>query len=230
MQIKRVKIDAKVLSLVPSANVSVIVVKGLDNKGSNPDIKKLVDGVQRIVAVDMADYKSHPVIQSWKNIYSSFGSKHNSSVEALVKRVVNGEGVKEVNKLVDLHNFLSLKHVIPVGVYDLDKVDGNVELAVSNGNEKFVPLGSSDVEHPLVGEVIYRDDMKVLCRRWNNKDSNSTKVDEDTKNAIVFIDSVNHSRDEIEMISEEAVSLIKEHIGGDAYYYILDIVNNEMRV
>jgi DNA/RNA-binding domain of Phe-tRNA-synthetase-like protein len=79
----------------------------------------------------------------WREAYRRFGAKpkdHPSSIENLVRRVSKGHSLRHVNRLVDLYNAISLKHLVPAGGEDLDAIDGDVELAFAGDAEPTVRL------------------------------------------------------------------------------------------
>ena len=130
-----------------------------------------------------------PVIQSWRKAYTRFGgsSSYRSSIEALAKRALKGDVLPEINPLVDCYNLTSLKYMMPVGGEDLQHVIGDVQLACAAGSERFTPLGSDVPEFPCKGEVVWVDESKeVLCRRWNWRESNKTKLTESTKRRCLW--------------------------------------------
>ena len=91
-----------------------------------------------------------PKIADWREAYRQFGfspSAHRSSVEALLRRVVQGKELPSINPLVDLYNYVSLKYLVAAGGDDLDKVEGELFLTFADGTEKFVMLGSDKAEH-----------------------------------------------------------------------------------
>ena len=51
-------------------------------------------------------------------------------------------------------------------------------------------LGEPEARSPHPGEVIYRDDVGAICRRWNWKEADRTKVTEQTRNALVVVESM----------------------------------------
>ena len=51
-------------------------------------------------------------------------------------------------------------------------------------------MGGEENDPPKLGEVIYRDDLGVICRRWNWREGERTKITKDTKNAVVVIESI----------------------------------------
>ena len=60
-------------------------------------------------------------------------TKRRPSSEALLRRVRKGEGLPRINTLVDVCNWCSLEFQLPYGLYDLDRVDGEVTLRLGTG-------------------------------------------------------------------------------------------------
>jgi DNA/RNA-binding domain of Phe-tRNA-synthetase-like protein len=71
--------------------------------------------------------------------------------------------------VVDIYNAVSIRYAIPVGGENLAAYSGTPYLTLAEGNEPFDTLkeGQPMVEYPDAGEVIWRDDIGVTCRRWN---------------------------------------------------------------
>ncbi|VTP79945.1 B3/4 domain [Leclercia adecarboxylata] len=71
--------------------------------------------------------------------------------------------------MVDIYNAVSIRYAIPVGGENLAAYTGAPRLTLADGSEPFdtVKEGQPDVEYPDAGEVIWRDDVGVTCRRWN---------------------------------------------------------------
>jgi hypothetical protein len=83
---------------------------------------------------------AHPHLHAWRNAFSAFGvkpSKFLCSAEALVKRVLKGEELPAINRVVDAYNAVSLRHVVPAGGEDLDRLESDLELTFSDGTEPF---------------------------------------------------------------------------------------------
>ena len=112
-----------------------------------------------------------------------------------------------INSVVALFNYTSLKYVLPCGADDVERIEGNLVLGFSDGSERFIPLGGRTEENPIPGEVIYYDDgsKNVMCRRWNWKNGEITKIGSESKKIIINVDClppitpdiVNRARDEL---------------------------------
>lgn len=215
------KIFPTIIQKYPKLNIGVVVVRGADNTGSDEKIYHLLEEVEEFIKLNFipTELAKHSMISPWRAAYQDFGAKpesYKSSVEAMMQRILKGGKVPKINKLVDICNYISLKHLIPLGIYDLDKLQTPISIRHSEGDEHFVPLGTDKEEHPEKGEVIYEDSIKrCICRRWNWRDSDQTKVTEQTKDAIIFIDGLPPiTRKKIEEIQVEIQELIDTFCSG----------------
>lgn len=197
----------------PDVKIGVVIATGVNNKGASAGIEKLLGDAQELVKQNFSIDKitENPTIEKWRQIYSDFGSKprdYRCSIEALLRSVLNGRPIRHINKLVDLYNYISLKYTIPVGGEDLDKIDGDLHLMFARGSENFIPLGSAAAEKPYNGEVIYCDNKgDVLCRRWNWRESDKTKLTEETRNAIIVLEGFDSGI--IKKATEELAAFVK---------------------
>jgi DNA/RNA-binding domain of Phe-tRNA-synthetase-like protein len=231
----KITIEKGVRDKFTGLNVGIVLARNINNKGRSRELDRLLDEVEKLIQLDFVPtaLAKHPLLSPWRSAYSDFGakpSKYNSSVEALMRRILKGEKIPKINKLVDLYNYLSLKHIIPMGADDLGKVEGDIKLTIAKGSEKFVPLGEKKAENPEAGEVIYRDDVRVLCRRWNWRDSDETKITESTKNAVIYVEGLPPvTRQKLADVCREVIDLIKTFCSGEADYYILTHKDPEIK-
>ncbi|MBJ6128516.1 B3/B4 domain-containing protein [Microvirga splendida] len=121
-------------------------------------------------------------LASWSDAYQRFGAKPNRtpcSAQALRKRVIKDGRIPAINPVVDLYNAVSLRYALPVGGENFDAYVGRPHLTVADGTEIFdtVMNGEAVLEHPAPGEVIWRDDLGVTCRRWNWRQGTRTRLE-----------------------------------------------------
>jgi len=191
----KVRISKKLTNKFPDLMLGIVVAKGIDNKGTEEKMYHLIEEIENLIKFDFTptDLAKHPLISPWRTAYSEFGSKpkkYHSSVEHLIRKILDGKKIPKINKAVDISNYLSLKYLVPTGINNLDKIDGNITLTLATGKETFTPLDSNSKQKPDKGEVIYKDANDVLCRKWNWKDAKKIKVEEDTKDVIFYIDAM----------------------------------------
>ena len=222
-----------VINEYPGINIGVLVGRDMDNKRQIPELFQLQKKAIRSAQEQIGDQPptQHPHIASWRELYKSFGTKpgdYRPSAEALIRRTLKTGDLPRINNAVDLYNIVSVKHVIPMGGFDLDNVDGDIYLRFSRGSESFIPLGPAEVEQTYPGEAVYADDSRILTRRWNYRDADATKITEDTKNLVMFLDAT----PEIPLVKvleaiDELRVLYETHCGGE---YTSSVVSIEKPV
>jgi len=141
----------------------------------------------------------------------------------MLRTILGGGSIPLINPVVDVYNAISLKHCIPIGGDDIDRVTGDIRLAIATGDERFVPLNGTEAVSPKPGEVIYRDATDVLCRRWNWRECDKSKLTESTTNLCLVIEGLPPVvADAVRRISEELAALIGEQLGGAAAIHLVD--------
>lgn len=134
-----------------------------------------------------------PEIAVWRAAYRAFGVKktsYRSSVERLLRRVLQGRFLPEVSPAVDAYNEVSARFLLPVGADDLDKVDGDIAFREGRADDTFLPLGGEDdaeAEPPKPGEIVYADSTKLLCRRWNWYQDRRSAISPATDRAVLTV-------------------------------------------
>ena len=239
----RFRIAAKIFEDFPEVRVGVVTARGLDNPGGDPAITKDVREAETALVESFREghVTEHPRIASWREAYRKFGAKpkkHLSSIESLARRALKGDTLRSINKLVDIYNVVSLRHVVPVGGEDLDRIEGDIVLIRASESEAPVKLlGEAEERPPAAGEVIYSDDRGAICRRWNWKEADRTKLTEDTRRAVLVIESLPPvgpvapvGSIELERAIDELAELIQRHCGGETVATILNRERPETRL
>jgi lysyl-tRNA synthetase class 1 len=127
----------------------------------------------------------------WHEAFRWFGSKpkkYRCAAEALLLRVRSGSTIPSILPLVDVYNAASITSGLPIGGDDLSLVNGDIELTFAAGEEVFTEASGRE-STPRAGEVIYRDEATVLCRRWNWRESAATILSESTREAVLYIEA-----------------------------------------
>jgi DNA/RNA-binding domain of Phe-tRNA-synthetase-like protein len=120
-------------------------------------------------------------LAAWREAYKAFGSKPQrtpSSAEALWRRIERDGALASINAVVDLYNAVSLRYAVPVGGEDLAMYQGSPRLLRAKGDEVFQATRDGQPLDEIVdpGEVIWRDDLGVTCRRWNWRQTTRTRI------------------------------------------------------
>jgi DNA/RNA-binding domain of Phe-tRNA-synthetase-like protein len=231
----RLSVGRDVLALFPAASIGVVRVRGCDNTVHEPRIEALLRQAEAGARAAFAGavLAEEPRIACWREAYRRFGAspkKSPSSIESLLRRVVKGESLRPINPLVDLYNAVSLERVLPAGGEDLARVQGDILLCRAGDAEPPVQLlGDGEARPPHPGEVIYRDDLSALCRRWNWKEAERTKLTAATRDALLVIEALPPAtRPDLEQALADLAARITDCCGGEAVTAILDAAAPEL--
>lgn len=230
------KISPKIIKNYPTLFEAIIVLKNIDNTVKGKDILKLLreEETKQKKKLKSIKLSQHPTIKAWRDAFRAFGSKPNkysSSIEALLKRVVKGKNLPDINPLVNLYNYCSIKHMLPFGGEDFSRVYGNPELKYCKGNEEFIPMFSKNNELPDKGEIAWVDDKGVTCRKWNWRQCDRTKITENIKQGYFIIDGLSPTtKKQIEQAAHEFITLAKKYLKASGTIYWLDKDNREIEI
>lgn len=230
------KIDSKILEQFPGLNIGIVVAKGINNAAINDEIMDLIREESKTIRENFnkETLSANPRIGAWRKAYSSFGAKpkkYKCSVENLYRMILEGIELRHINKIVDIYNYISIKHMIPVGGDDIDKVDRDITLKFALGNEPFTKLNSQEIENPKEGEIVYTDSKEVLCRRWNWRECDKSKMTEDTKNVTLAVEGLPPvTNEEVKTILKELSELVQNFCGGEIKTFVLDNAMPEVEI
>jgi DNA/RNA-binding domain of Phe-tRNA-synthetase-like protein len=232
----RLLVSEDVFRAFPDALIGVAAFSGVENAGESAEVTAALRAEEDRAAAAFAgsSIPDHPRIAPWRAAYRAFGAKpkdHPSSIENLVRRVSKGGRLPHINKLVDLYNVVSLRHLVPVGGEDLAAVEGDVELAFAGESEPAVRLLGEPPEMarpPKPGEVIYRDRAGALCRRWNWKEAERTKLTESTRDGFLVVEALPPvMREDLVAALNDLAEMVRSQCGGAVRTAILDAAHLE---
>ena len=189
-----VHVSPEVAAAWPDYRVAVVIADGIRNGPSDEVSERLLAAAERAARESGLERAADdPRIAAWRRVFSEFGSKpsrYPCSAESLLARVLKGGELPRINALVDTYNAVSVRHVIPVGGEDLDRLEGDLRLVRAED-----------------GEVVWRDDEGVTCRRWNWRQEPRTRLTEATRNAFFVFDQIPPQQ-----ALDAAVQELTEHI------------------
>jgi DNA/RNA-binding domain of Phe-tRNA-synthetase-like protein len=217
-------VDPAVLELRPDYHAMLLVVDGLTPEANTQIGSAVVDKLvasaeahaRALLAKSMVDELPH--IAAWREAYRAFGARPQrtrNSLEALTRRAE--AGLPRVNALTDTYNAISVLHQIPFGGEDFHAYQGPARLVRATGDEDFdtVANGEAAVEHPERGEVVWRDDAGVTCRRWNWRQGRRTELTETTRTALFILDALAPVTDDALAAAADALADALGQFGGD---------------
>jgi DNA/RNA-binding domain of Phe-tRNA-synthetase-like protein len=233
----KLAITDTVFDAFPGVVLGVVILHNVDNSHDRSEITAMLRQAEAALPARFGStpVSEHPHIAAWREAYRKFGAKprdYPSSVENLTRRVLNGATIGHINNLVAVYNIISLWHILPVGGEDLDQIVGDVRLTTAGNDEPAVLLlGEKEPRAPRAGEIIYTDDAGAICRRWNWKEADRTKLTHATRNAFLVIETLPPvARDTLETAIRELADLVRHYCGGAVSTAFLDKDNREVEL
>jgi len=194
-------IDPRIIQMFPNVKIGVLIAHNMENSNEQQNVYNLLRRAEKDARekYQLEGLITLPKIADWREAYRKFGfkpSSFRSSIEALMRRILQGKSLPSINSIVDIYNVISIEYTLPVGGDDIDQIDGGIILTIADGTERFIMLGSDKFEEIKKSEVIYRDDKEVLCRAWNYRECNKSKITTNTKNVCLVVEGLEHSSEE----------------------------------
>ncbi|MCB2309631.1 B3/4 domain-containing protein [Clostridium tagluense] len=233
---KKFVVEDDFWTLFPSARIGVVVCYGIDNTIKDKEkYKEMISNSEKeaLKHLKNAEFSGNEVIKVWREAFQKFKTKKGarSSIEALLKRVHNGNHLGTINPLVDIYNSISLRYGLPCGGEDIDTFASDIRLTKAIGNESFVTLGTDENAPPYEGEIVYKDNEGAICRCWNWREAVRTMLTENTNNAFLCIELVDEKRYvEFENALKELAKTVQNDLGGTTQISILDINNKKISI
>ena len=213
--------------LFPNAQIGVVVANNM--KSTDEVLPEDASAIKKELALANTQADQHlesntisqnQVVAVWREAYQKFKTKKGArcSIENLLKRVLKGNPVGSITPSVDIYNTISLTYALPVGSEDIDAMDGDICLGITEGGDAFLPLGEDEEAPTLEGELCYRDNTGAICRCWNWRDGERTALTDDSKKAILIIESVDPDRaGDLRDAIDQLADMIERYLGADIY-------------
>jgi DNA/RNA-binding domain of Phe-tRNA-synthetase-like protein len=168
---------------------------------------------------DLTDFQG---IKEWRALWKKFGAdpgRKRPSMESLMRRIRNQNYFQPLNSGVDLNNFFSLQYEIPVGLYDVSHIKGDIKIICGGPETSYTGINGRD--NNLHGILTIEDSLGPFGSPF--VDSVRTSVSKNTVNALqVFFLQPSTMKDDAEKLMESAGKMFVQVNGGNCSSVILD--------
>ncbi len=127
-----------------------------------------------------------PFIEGMRKLYRAWRvdpARYRPSAERLLRRVLKKNELFKVNTVVDVCNRISIRHMLPLGLYDREKVVGKMEFRFGKPGQSYLGITGLDIT---------AEDKPVVCDSEGaigsaTTDSRRTAVDEMSKAVVLLV-------------------------------------------
>ncbi|MFB6468724.1 B3/4 domain-containing protein [Cytobacillus sp. Hz8] len=218
-----IHVSSELCSMIPHFQVGIIHYKDIIVEESPQMLQGKIQTFQESLYFDLEDKNvtDYEGIKEWRHVFKLTGkdpNRYRHSAESLFRRIKKHNFLTPVHSAIDINNFFSLRYQIPIGIYDADKISGDVLIRTGAETEEYFGLnGRINSLHHL---ILSSDDLSPFGSPF--VDSERTSVTRTTKNALQII----YLRPSL--IKEEADKLIQSlmnmflqvHGGNGVYQFI----------
>ena len=127
----RFEYHPEIIETFPNVQAGVLVGSGIVNQPSSDELKQLYFAEQASVLekIGKTPLSELTSLAAWRSAFRKFGvnpTKYRSAIEALLRRLTKKGDIPSINTLVDIGNLVSIRHQIPVAVFDVTRTIGSI--------------------------------------------------------------------------------------------------------
>ena len=184
----QLQLDESLRGRIVGVTFGMVTIRGVTVSERNDRLWSRIEALARRLAAEftLERLAENPHIAAVRGLQKSFGfdpTRYRPSSEALLRRVLKGQTLHQVNSAVDVNNLCSLEWLLPMCIYDLRNVRGQPR----------VRIGQPGEEYPGIGRQMFQAENKVIIADESGimgstvSDSERTKVTTDTTDILLAI-------------------------------------------
>lgn len=210
---RQVTIDPSLKAKCPRIALGCLTAR-VEAKETSPALEtELAACEQKILQLpDPRSVLESPAILATRSGYKALGkdpARYRGSAEALIRRIVAGKGLPRIHAVVDIINIASVESRLPIGLYDLAHVQGNIAFRAGRAGETYKGIGKYDLN--LEGLPLFADELGPHGSATS--DSERTMVTPATLNVLAIFVSFG-GPDNLDRSMERMRSLLADHANG----------------
>lgn len=171
--------------------------------------------------LDTEKLKEMSGIAATRRVYRACGkdpSRYRPASEALIRRMLKGKELYQIDTLVDLINLASIAYGYSIGGFDADKFVGDtLTLGVGREGEPYEGIGRGMIN--IAGLPVYRDAKGGVGTPTS--DNERTKIDIHTTHLVVLINGYDGKNDRVRANAEFIQTLLRKYCNSDGGTYFL---------
>jgi len=215
----KVTIDANLLEKCPRVALACVTADVL-TRSTSPELEQELRVCEERI-LNLPEPKTvleSPAILATRSAYKALGkdpARYRGSAEALLRRVIADKGLPRVNNVVDIINVVSVESRLPIGLYDLQHVQGDILFRAGRAGETYKGIGKYDLN--LEGLPVFCDALGP--HGSPTSDSERTMVTEATRQVLGIIISFGGSSpgssSGLHAAADRLATLLREHASAE---------------
>lgn len=185
------RVEPDVLLKFPQLMVKLKLINDLQVKSNDTELEKFKEEIIRKVRAryDLATLKDVAVFRVYRDFFWRAGidpTKVRPAAEALIRRILGGNPLPQINTLVDAYNLASIETQIALAAFDRDRLQGRLTMRFAAAGEEFLGIGMTKPMLLSGGEVVVSDDSRLVAV-YPYRDADFSKVTGETRNIVLMV-------------------------------------------
>lgn len=215
-------VEDKIETVCPSF-VGACVEADVENSAYSEELWKLIDDqcekFRQTLTTDTV--KDISAIAATRRVYKACGkdpSRYRPSSEALIRRVLQGKQLYQIDTLVDLINLASITYGYSIGGFDAGKFSGDtLSLGVGREGEPYEGIGRGMLN--IAGLPVYRDAIGGVGTPTS--DNERTKMGLATRRLVALVNGYDGNDETVRATAQLIIRLVERFCNGrNARYFI----------
>ncbi|WLR42707.1 phenylalanine--tRNA ligase beta subunit-related protein [Bacillus carboniphilus] len=184
----KISLSNDLITAIPQFQLGVIYYHNITIDESPQMVKGRMLFFQETLYTDIVDLDISSIkeVQGWRAMFKQVGtnpSHYRPSSESLLKRIKKRQFLEPVHSAVDINNLFSLEYKIPLGLYDLDRLKGDLTIGIGSSTEQYEAINGREIS--LENKLISSDEQGPFGSPY--VDSKRSIVTKKTKNALQLV-------------------------------------------
>lgn len=234
---REISIGPKVFTrLHPKLEIIFLSVEQADNRSKAQESAHLLKEVEKAIRLifHKESIKNQMLIAPWSVAQREFGTEakhYQTSVEHLIKDVLQGKNLETQTTITNLVRYISLKYLIPLAVDDCAKIKGNMQFDVVSGRKKTGSFHGRNFQRMKKGDVYYHDDIQVLGAKLDFWKNSKTLPTPETSEALIHLELLPPiTKDMQKEIVSELKSLVEDFCNAKVKVFVLNQKKRKIKI
>jgi len=173
----------------PGASVGILIMKGVSNPKSHPELDALKSALEEQLRTQFADFdrsalRELPTLKAYHAYYKSFKKTYHVQLQ-LESIVFKGKSIASVTSLVETMFTAELKYQLLTAGHDLEIVQQPVGVFVAYGGESFTRINGQE-QQLKAGDMYIADAESILSSMIYGPDQR-TRINPKTKQVLFTV-------------------------------------------
>jgi DNA/RNA-binding domain of Phe-tRNA-synthetase-like protein len=183
-----IQLDESLKTRIAGVTFGMVTIQGVTVRERDERLWKQIEMLSQRLAREFSldRLSENQQIAAVRALQKSFGfdpTRYRPSSESLLRRILKGQGLYQINTAVDVNNLCSLEFLLPMCSYDLRNVEGQVKVRIGKAGEAYPGIGRQVFQ--AEDKVIFADDRGIMGSTVS--DSERTKVTTATTDILLAI-------------------------------------------